>query len=85
MTTDGSSYVLSQEIARRTGEGWILVSQTGNGAQMRKPKQFSFVWAFIWFLLLVFGLLIYLVYYIAKNDELVYLSVQDGVLSVTKS
>ena len=83
MTTD--SELLSAEIARRTGQGWLLVSQTDSEAQMRKPKQFSFVWAFIWFLLLVFGLLIYIIYYMAKKDELVYIRVQDGVLRTTKS
>ena len=83
MMTD--SDLLSAEIASRTAQGWLLVSKTGTGAQMRKPKQFSFLWAFLWFLLLVFGLLIYLIYYISKNDELVYISVQNGTLSVTKS
>ncbi len=83
MTTD--SELLSAEIARRTGQGWMLVSQTGTEAQMRKPKQFSFVWAFLWLLLFIFGLLVYLIYYMAKKDELVYLRAQDGVVRVTKS
>ena len=84
MTADRD--ILSQEIARRTAQGWMLVSsQTGAEAQMRKPKQFSLVWAVLWFLLLGFGLLIYLFYYIAKKEQLIYIRVQDGALSVTKS
>ena len=83
MTSD--SDILSQEIQRRTAQGWMLVSQTGAEAQMRKQKQFSFLWAFLWFLLAGFGLLIYLLYYISKKDQLIYIRVQNGALSVTNS
>ena len=77
--------VLQAEISRRTAAGWLVVSRGPNEAQMRKPKSFSLLWAFFWFLFLVFGLLIYVFYYMAKKDELVYIRVQDGQLSVTSS
>ena len=78
--------MLQAEISRRTVQGWVVVSQGENEAQMRKPKSFSFFWAFLWFLLLVFGLLIYIFYYMSKKDQLVYIQVtDDGRLTVTES
>ncbi len=78
------SAVLQAEIDRLVREGYRVVSQTETSAQLLKPKVFSFVWAFVWFLLLGFGVLIYIFYYMAKKDKTVYLSVgADGSLQVT--
>ena len=77
--------LLQAAIARRTSQGWVIVSSGPTEAQMKKPKSFSFVWAFVWFLLLVFGLLIYIFYYMAKKEPLIYIQVTDGQLTVTES
>ena len=84
-TTDASTEILQAEVTRRTSMGWILVSRDDNGAQMRKPKSFSFGWALAWFLMLGIGLLVYLFYYMAKKDELVYIQAINGELTITKS
>ncbi|MCH8994846.1 MAG: DUF4352 domain-containing protein [Chloroflexi bacterium] len=75
--------ILQNEIARRTGQGWVLVSREAGEAQMRKPKRFSFVWAFLWFLLFGIGILIYLFWHWAKSDQLIFLRVVEGQLVVT--
>ena len=77
--------VLQAEIARRTSQGWMIVSSGPTQAQMKKPKSFSFGWALLWFLLLGIGLLVYIFYYMAKKEPLIYIQVTDGQLSVTES
>ena len=73
-----NSTALQNEINDYVGRGVIVQSQTETSAQLIKPKVFSFVWAFIWFLLLGVGVLVYIFYYMSKNDETVYLYVEDG-------
>ncbi len=73
-----NSTALQNEINDYVRTGFIVQSQTETSAQLLKPKVFSFVWAFIWFLLLGVGVLIYIFYYMSKNDESVYLYVEDG-------
>lgn len=68
---------LSAEIAKYTRKGYRVQSQTAISAQLVKPKKFSFVFAFLWFLLLGVGLLIYLLYYLAKRDKLVWIEVDE--------
>lgn len=75
--------ILDAEIARRTAQGWHIVARGANDAQLRKPKRFSFVWAFLWFLVFGIGLLVYLLWHWAKRDALLYLRVEDGRLVVT--
>jgi hypothetical protein len=75
--------ILQEEIARRTAQGWVLVSRGAAEAQMRKPKRFSFVWAFLWFLAFGIGLLVYLFWHWAKSDQLIYLRAVDGDVVVT--
>jgi hypothetical protein len=77
------SNVLEAEIARRTAQGWQVISKGVNEAQLRKPKQFSFVWAFLWFLVFGVGLIVYLLWHWAKRDQLIYLWVADGRLTIT--
>lgn len=50
-------------------EGYLVVMRTENQLQMVKKKKFSFFWAFIWLLFWGFGLLVYLFYYMAKDDK----------------
>jgi len=69
---------LQAQINDYVGRGYVVQSQTETSAQLVKPKVFSFVWAFLWFLLLGFGVLIYIFYYMSKNDKPVYLYVENG-------
>lgn len=81
----GSMMALDVEIARYAAEGFRIVSRTGTSAQLVKPKQFNF-WLALFFLIglgWVFGigvilLIIYVLYYIAKREEQVYLAVDPG-------
>lgn len=72
------SAILDREIATYSSRGYRVVSRTDTSAQLARQKPFSCFWAFVWFLLLGFGLLIYLFYYISKRDDLIWLEVDDG-------
>lgn len=61
-------------------QGYRVVSQTETSAQLVKPKVFSLVWAILWFLVAVVGLIVYLIYYASKRDKTVYLTVVDGTV-----
>ena len=59
-------------------QGYRVVSQTDAGVQLVKPKQFSFVWALLWFLCLGVGLVVYLLYYAGKKDQSVFIPSGSG-------
>lgn len=69
--------VLQAEVSRYIQRGFRVVSQTPRTAQLVKPKKFSFLFAFLWLLVAVVGVLIYLLYYAAKKDKQVYLTVDE--------
>jgi len=71
---------LQEHITWYVKQKYRVVSQTDTSAQLVKPKSFSFVWAFLWFCLAVFGLIVYLIYYAAKKDQQVYLYVENGLV-----
>ena len=76
--------MLQDEIARRTGQGWTVVSRDAAEAQMRKPKRFSFLWFLAWTILSVGTLFwVYLIWHWAKSDQLIFLRVVEGQLVVT--
>lgn len=52
-----------------SAEGYIISLKTDNQLQMIRKKSFSFLWAFLWFLLWGVGLIVYLLYYLSKNDD----------------
>lgn len=54
-----------------------MVSQTDTTAQMVKPKRFSAVVAILSFFLFGIGLLVYIFYYMAKRDSLLFVQVDD--------
>ncbi len=67
--------ILQNRINQYVKQGYRVVSQTDTTAQLIKPKQFSCLWATLWFLLLGIGILIYLFYYASIRDEQIYLKV----------
>ena len=75
---------LQEHIGWYVRQGYRVASQTETTAQLVKPKRFSFVWALGWFLLFGIGLIVYLLYYAAKKDKAIYLTVQaDGTVHVS--
>ncbi len=70
-------HVLQAKIAWFVRYGYRVISQTDTSAQMIKPKGFSCLWASAWFLFFGIGILIYLFYYWAKKDEIIYVSVDE--------
>ena len=77
----GGDAPLQEHIGWYVRQGYHVVSQTETAAQLVKSKRFSFVWALGWFLLFGIGLIVYLLYYAAKKDKAIYLTVQaDGTV-----
>ena len=74
-STEQRQAILKTEIARYVGQGWVVINETGTSANLVRKKKFSFWWALLWFLLLFVGLIVYIFYYLSKNDESVYISV----------
>lgn len=81
----GEMNALEAEIARRTAKGWEIVTRQANDAQMRRRKHFSFLWAFLWFLVFGVGLIVYLVWHWAKRDHYVYLRLDGDRLVVSET
>jgi len=69
---------LQKEISRYVGQGYRVVSQSDYAAQLVKPKVFSRLWAFLWFLAFGVGLIVYLLWYWAKRDKQLYLTVDEA-------
>lgn len=78
--------MLQDEIARRTGQGWVLVSREAGEAQMRKPERFSILWFLAWtFLSLGTLFWVYLVWHWAKSDQLTFLRTVEGRVVATET
>lgn len=77
--------ILQRTIADYVSRGFQVVNQTDTSAQLLKKKTFSCLYSILWFLLFGIGLIIYLLYYAAKRDELLYISVDErGRVSTRK-
>lgn len=63
--------ILQAEINRYVQKGFRVVSQTPRSAQLVKTKKFSCLFAILGILI------IYLIYYMAKRDKQVYLTVDE--------
>jgi len=68
---------LNRAIADYQAKGWILLNQTSNSAQLKKPKEFSVGFFIIGLFLLVIVAVIYLVAYAVKSDEIITLTTDD--------
>lgn len=74
---------LAAEIRKYVAFGFRVVNQTPTTAQLVKPKEFSAVWAILWFLLCGFGVLVYIFYYMGQSDTTIHLSLtpEGGVIA----
>lgn len=81
LSRPGKDKPLQEHINWYVSQGYRVVSQTETSAQLVKPKQFSFVWALLWFLCLGIGLIVYLLYYATKKDQSVYLIETSGLVT----
>jgi hypothetical protein len=76
---------LEEEIAQYMHDGFFVRQRSGTTAQLVRPKKFSFIWALLWFLLFGIGIIVYLIYYAAKQDEGRYLEVDEyGAIKATR-
>ena len=79
LPSDERRRILDHEIAGLVIQGHRVLSQTDTTAQLVRPKQFSFAAALFFLVIGVgVGLLLYVLYYLAKQDEAVYLNVTPG-------
>ena len=69
--------ILQREVSHYVRQGYRVVSQTDTTVQLLKPKTFSFLWAFLWLLVAVVGLLVHLLYYWSKRDLTVYIEIDE--------
>jgi ABC-type Fe3+ transport system permease subunit len=86
MTIELQRAALEREIQSWLRRGYVVVSQTGTSAQLRRPKRFSIVWALLWTCVAGVGLLVYLFYHLLlKKDHWAYLTVRpDGKVDVQR-
>lgn len=68
---------LEGEIAQYMSDGFFVRQRTAYTAQLVRPKKFSFIWALLWFLVFGIGIVVYLIYYAAKQDEGRYVEVDE--------
>lgn len=58
--------------------GYINISRSDVSAQVQKKKQFSGLWAFVWFVLTFgFGLILYVLYYLSLSEPTLFLEVDS--------
>jgi len=76
---------LEEEIAQYMRDGFFVRQRTAYTAQLLRPKRFSFIWALLWFLVFGIGIVVYLIYYAAKQDEGRYVEVDEyGAVKATR-
>lgn len=84
LTIEKRREILQHEINSYVKKGFRVISQTDTTAQLVKPKKFSLLWAIIWLLVLIIGLLVYIFYYMAKKDEQIYIEVTPTGKVITR-
>ena len=68
---------LNKGIAHFQADGWILLNQTPNSAQLKKPKEFNGLLFIVGLLFgIIFGVL-YLIFYAVQKDELATLTTDN--------
>ncbi len=52
-------------------EGFTVYSLRDTQIQFKKEKSFSLLWATLWFLVFILGVVVYIFYYMSKSDTIV--------------
>jgi hypothetical protein len=68
---------LDAAINEYLGRRYSVQFRTSTTAQLVRPKKFSAGWAILWLLVFIVGLFVYILYYLGKRDERVYLQVDE--------
>jgi len=79
------SATLDQAVADYQMRGWILISNSGGVAQLRKPKTFNWLVFIIGLLLILILGILYLIQYAVQKDEIVTLTTDAQGQLVTKT
>lgn len=78
--------ILGGAIRSYTIKGYRVLDRTETTAQLIRDKKFSGLFALLWFLFFGIGIIIYLIYYAAKRDTILWLEVDhQGHIHTTKS
>lgn len=73
---------LESDIQRFAAQGFRVVVRTKTTAQLIRPKRFNLIAACAWLLVFGIGIVFYLFYFLAKSDDMVYLSTaSDGSIN----
>jgi len=71
---------LDEMVRTLSRRGYQIITRDATSAQLRRPKRFSLIASLLWFLCFGVGIIVYLLYYAAKRDTLIYLHVDaDGI------
>jgi len=84
LTNAQRAQALETAIAGYVRKGFIVQSRSEFSAQLIKHKKFSLFWALFWLIMAVLPFFIYLLYYLAKKDQSVYLYVDEYGRVTTK-
>lgn len=77
--TNAENKGLRTYVTELVGQGYRIQDEKEDHAQMVRPKKFSALWATLWFVFgLGFGIIAYIVYYMAKKDDLAYFEETGG-------
>jgi hypothetical protein len=77
LSIENRKIVLQQDINIWLQRGFYVIHKDDFSATLRKPKEFSFVFALFWFLFFGIGLIIYILYYISKKDTIKTITVDE--------
>ncbi len=78
LTLEERKSILEKQISILSQRGYRVTSRTDTTATLVKPKEFSFIWALLWFLVFGIGILIYIFYYMSKKDHVIYLNIDEN-------
>ncbi len=73
---------LQAQITYLTLHKYVLLFQNEKTAQLVRRKKFSFLIAFIGVLLWFIGFIVYLIWYLAKEDDTIYLDISTQPPSI---
>ncbi len=69
--------ILDSEVAKWSGRGYVVESESATSVQMRRPKELSGCTALLLLVLFVPGLFIYLLWYLLKRDETIFININE--------